>query len=194
MLKILLIAAVATVLIGLLILCKPLRVYVQRYHAVLTILFALVGGFYVLLEYWDAQEEGRLKQTLSYVQRVQSGDVADARRWFDEFWLRNVKLVSDFRAADSAQNPQEVEAILRKLVETAQDDEDGTSNIMRMFYFYADLASCTNLGICDKDTACSMFEDDIANHYFFFSDFLDEWIKISFGGKMSEIEKFISSC
>jgi|GEM_PF-4771573 len=185
---------IAALLIGLLVFCRPVRVYVQRYHAVFTILFALIGGLYVLLEYWDAQEEGRLKQTLSYIQRVQSGDVADARRWFDRFWLNNATLVDEFRKADSAGDTNGVETALRNLEEAARKDASGTDNIMRMFYFYTDLASCTNLGICDKPTACSMFQDDIGNHYFFFSGFLEEWTKISFAGKMAEIEEFVSSC
>lgn len=187
-------AGLVAVVLGLLLLYRPIRVLAQRYDRVATLFFAVVAGLYVLVEYRDTQQEGRLKQTLSYIQRVQSGDVADARRWFDVFWLKHSTLRDEFNAADAAGDNTQAKAALNKLEKAASADPQGAENIMRMFYFYSDLSACSNLGICDRETACAMFLDDIGNHHFFFADFVNKWTKVSFSGKMDEVMKFVESC
>lgn len=185
--------AVAAAIVTLWFKCSELRDYVKDHHEGITIILALLAGIYVVREYLEDLKNQRVANSLEYIQRIQSGDVAEARRSFDLFWIDNVEIVEATRSNDKAISAAAISE-LQKKVEDPGVNPGGRENIIRMFYFYSDIAACSNLGLCDTDTLCAYFGGDIRNFHVLTGGFMEVWERVSFEEPIQEIILFVDRC
>lgn len=177
----------------------PMRAWLNENSNAITVVFAIIAGTYVLIEYQHNQKEQRLDRTRSYIERIESGTVHESRQWFDLHWILNRKLIKDIDDANFGENADR-DTAKRLMAEYMADfdelnenlDELNIQHLMRLFYFYSDLAKCVELGLCDQETACHVFAEDIGAFYVLHSDFIVKWREVSFEKNFETIKDFLN--
>ena len=175
----------------LLVFCRRLRVLIRRHETVIKLAMAFFAACYVLVEYSNVVEERKVKESLDYIQRGESGEIANAKIWIDHFKLRYAKKLNE--GLDS-KDPNKFERIMSELEEKALEEEGAGKRVIRLFHFYADVAACTETEICNSSLLCGHYLDDIGQHYMIFANLIDSWQEIAFRERMEKINAFIDSC
>ena len=185
---------------GLLLLsrAKP-RKFLEGNSGAIGVVFALIAGVYVLKEHEISEKNDRLDRTRSYIERIESGSVHESRQWLDLHWIRNRDLIAEIDEANFGESANR-DTAKRLLGEYAKDfdesDEEDVENIrhvMRLLYFYADLAKCVEFGLCEKETACNLFAADIAKFYVLHAGFIKNWREVSFEQNFDVIKEFVNN-
>lgn len=189
----------AAFIIGCIMLFSPsYREWLNDNSKAITVVFACIAGAYVLIEYQTQQKEQRLDRTRSYIERIESGTVHESRQWFDLHWIVNRDLLNAINEANYGENANEDDA-MELIGEYMADfdelnidrNEQKIQHVMRLFYFYSDLAKCVELGLCDAGTACNVFARDIGTFYVLHADFIKKWREVSFERNFDTILDFL---
>ena len=117
-----------------------------------TILSAIGGGIYAILQYESALADGRLKQTFQYIQRYSSGDVGAAVTSVNTFWWTD-----DATAFFKGTKPSNYNQRLLDLVKK----QDWYKDIFIQNNFFREVAICANNQLCDPKVSCIFFFNDI---------------------------------
>lgn len=197
-----------TIPIGLLIICSVVgliclaipktRSFLENNSGGIGVVFAVVAGAYVLYEYQIAEKNKRLDRTRSYIERVESGAVHASRQWLDLHWIKNRKLIDQINKANFGESADRNTS--KKLTNQYENDFDETEpnnssnikHVMKLFYFYSDLARCVELGLCDSKTACNIFAEDIGKFYVLHASFITKWRQVSFEQNFVVIKGFMN--
>lgn len=189
---------VTTVIAGVAVLSRPkARRFLEKYSGAVGVVFAVVAGAFVLVEYDNGQQDKRLERTLSYIERIESGSVHDSRRWLDLHWVRNRELIADIRDANAREDGRDdalrLLATYRQSFDESDDgSEDNINHVMQLAYFYSDLSQCVELNLCDAPTACDIFAEDIGEFYVLHADFIQRWGEVSFDRNFQTIRQFLN--
>lgn len=190
---------VLAVVVGLFVLWHPLsRRIVGKHSSAIGIVFGLIAGAYVLVEHQIAEKNSRLDRTRGYIERIESGSVHESRQWFDLHWIKNRQQIEQIsealygKAADLEAAEQLKEVYMRDFEETDEADAIHVRHLVRLMYFYADLAKCVELGLCDAKTACEIFANDIGTFYVLHSEFIEKWRQVSFEQNFRVIKAFLN--
>jgi ribosomal protein L21E len=189
---------VVTTVVGLgVLISRKGRAFLEAYSGAVGVVFGLIAGAFVLVEYDDGQQDKRLARTLAYIERIESGPTHESRQWLDLHWLQNRALIADIKEANLREDGRD--DALRLLATYRQsfdemDDESRSniSHVMRLSYFYSDLAQCVELDLCDAPTACNIFADDIGEFYVLHADFIQRWGEVSFDRNFQTIKSFLN--
>lgn len=187
---------------GLIILwCAKPRKFLESNSGAIAVIFALITGVYVLKEHEISEQNSRLDRTRSYIERIESGAVHESRQWLDLHWIRNRDLITQIDEANFGKNADRETAkkLLDKYSRNFNEKDDSNieniRHVMRLFYFYADLAKCVDLGLCDTKTACNLFASDIGKFYILHAGFISDWREVSFEQNFDVIKEFVNeSC
>ena len=133
--------------------------WIGENHEQLTLLFAIVAGIYVLIEYKRNETDGATKRVMEYQARYGQKEILSARRALDAFWL-NPGSETDL-AAESGSPADKVAAVVikRKL--------DG--EVFVVADFFDQVTVCMRSDLCHLKTACRIFKpavDALHNTYF----------------------------
>lgn len=177
----------ASIIVGIILIRTPRsRLFLQENSGAIGVVFALTAGMYVLKEHELSQHNDRLDRTRAYIERIETGTVHASRQWMDLHWIKNRGLINKI---DEASNGAAVDRdtaknllanYLKDFEETDIEDLENIEHLMRLFYFYADLAKCVELGLCDGETACDIFSKDIGQFYVLHYKFIHKWRQVSF--------------
>lgn len=189
---------VLTVIAGVFILTRlKARDFLEKYSGAVGVVLAVIGGAFVLVEYDNGQQDKRLARTLTYIERIESGPTHTSRQWLDLHWVQNRKLIANIRAANARKDGRDdalrlLEKYRQSFDETDDELQSNIKNIMRLSYFYSDLAKCVELNLCDAPTACNIFADDIGEFYVLHADFIQRWGEVSFDRNFRTIKRFLN--
>lgn len=173
------------------------REFLEAHSGAVGVVFAVIAGAFVLVEYDNGQQDKRLARTLAYIERIESGSTHESRQWLDLHWVQNRALIADIKKAntrkDGRDDALQLLATYRQSFDE-MDDESRTNinHVMRLSYFYSDLAQCVELELCDAPTACNIFADDIGEFYILHADFIQRWGEVSFDRNFQTIKSFLN--
>ncbi|MDW3117820.1 MAG: hypothetical protein R8G60_08535 [Roseovarius pacificus] len=188
----------ATVVIGLILLAVPAsRNFLESKSGAVGVILALIAGAFVLKEHELLQQDARLDRTRSYIERIESGATHLSRQWLDLHWIRNRELITAIDEANAREDGREESLKLlaeyrKSFDETDMQFQSNIQHVMRLFYFYSDLAKCVELGLCDAPTACNIFADDIGRFYVLHASFIKKWRRVSFEKNFDTIKVFMN--
>ena len=174
------------------------RTFLENHSGAAGVLLAIFAGFYVLKEYEISEQDDRLDRTRAYIERIESGAVHESRQWLDLHWIKNRGLISDLNSANYGETADRdaaktlLEEYGRNFDETEDGNAENIQHVMRLFYFYSDLAKCVELGLCDADTACSIFAEDIGRFYVLHAAFIAKWRQVSSERNFDVIKSFLN--
>lgn len=178
---------------------KCTRTFLENHSGALGIILALIAGSYVFREYQISEYDERLNRTRSYIERIESGAVHEARQWLDLHWIKNRELILEIDEANYGENAsRDTAKALMSDYERSFDEQDEENmqnimHVMRLFYFYSDLAKCVELELCEARTACEVFADDIGKFYVLHSAFISRWRQVSFEQSFNSIKQFMNT-
>lgn len=190
---------VVSAILGVCVLLSPKgRGFLEAYSGAVGVVFAVIAGAFVLVEYDGGQQNKRLERTLAYIGRIESGSAHESRQWLDLHWIQNRELIADIKDANARKDGRDDALRLLSTYRQSFDEMDGASrsninHIMGLSYFYSDLAQCVELELCDALTACDIFADDIGEFYVLHADFIQRWGEVSFDRNFQTIKSFLNN-
>lgn len=174
--------------------------FATRHKDAISLSLAVVAGIYVLVEYQLHLRDKKLDRTREYIERIESGSVHSARQWMDLHWINRRDLILNIEEMNYGQDANREKALelmeeyMKEFDESVAENADNIRNMMRIFYFYADLAKCVELGLCHGETACAMFYDDMGKFYVLHSTFVYKWRMVAFDKNFRSIVQFFDAC
>jgi hypothetical protein len=139
-------------------------------HEQLTILFAVVAGVYVLVEYQLRQHEETVKRVLEFQARYGQKEILDARVKLDGYLLSEQYKLDIAAATAKDANGKMTEVIRKNKLD---------SNVFVLADFFDQVATCVEKDLCDRKTACAIFKGPITalrnNYYGLFEDWKKAW-------------------
>ena len=124
-----------------------------------TIIGALTGGGFALVQYTDQIASARVQETLKYVERFSSDPLQKASMHLDAFW--------NPRAEEVFNKSAEGETVLFKYLNSAIRDNhnhlEGDTN--RLLAFYETLRTCTCAKLCDNESTVKFFGKQAFDSY-----------------------------
>lgn len=184
---------------GFVVLLRPQwRRFVGKHSGAFGIVFGVIAGAYVLVEHQIAEHNSRLDRTRAYIERIESGSVHESRQWFDLHWIKNRELIDQItdalygESANLQAGERLKEVYMQDFDESDDADAKNVGHLVRLMYFYADLAKCVELGLCHAKTACEIFADDIGTFYVLHSEFILRWRQVSFEQNFRAIKTFLN--
>jgi hypothetical protein len=134
-------------------------------HEQITLLFAVVAGAYVLVEYKRSETDADIKRVMEFQARYGQREILAARRKLDSFWLNPESDAQ--RAAEPGSAAEQITAVVLK------QKLDG--EVFVVVDFFDQLTTCMRSDLCDLKTACMIFKPDVdgmRNTYF---DLFKKW-------------------
>ncbi|MBI4128296.1 MAG: hypothetical protein HY459_04490 [Parcubacteria group bacterium] len=132
----------------------------------LKILFTVVAAFYVAVQYYLRVEEGKVQVTLQYIQKYDQGDVVKATTAVGTFWISD-EAKQFFKRA----KPDNYDNEFMKLA----DQNKMGPHIYVIRRFFQSLALCANNNVCDGQTVCDFFFDDLQAFRETYRPYLKAW-------------------
>lgn len=114
------------------------------------ILSLIAGGIWGIFEYLDRKQQGRVAETLAYVDRYNDSPMYGARKRIEMIWFEKGDEAKKVLLFGDAKKWTE---FVLKLVSAHRLRSD----ILTMLEFYELIAVCTKEKICDTNTAYSFF-------------------------------------
>ena len=152
----------------------------------------LVAASYVVVEYTNVVTERRLKESLKYIERSESGNIADARAWIADFKIRNTENIKN--ASSVSHDHEKHDELWGKIENMALNEEGARSHAIRLFHFYSHTATCAETHVCDRDILCVHFAESIGEDYMMFADLVDLWERTSFRKGLAIVDVFLDKC
>lgn len=115
-----------------------------------TIIGVLSGGILALIQYGDRISEERVKESLKYVDRYNSGRILDARTEIEHFW-------DDKNRIKKLQKKQSEPELARLIVSEIDSSRAVSDDFNLVLSFYDNLRICTCARLCDMATITSFF-------------------------------------
>lgn len=173
------------------------RDFLENYSGAVGVVFAVIAGAFVLVEYNNGQRDKLLAQTLAYIERIESGSAHESRQWLDLHWMLNRELLAEIRSVNKRTDGEEdAKKLLESYSDSFNEEDPGLQtniiHIMRLTHFYSDLSQCVELVFCDASTTCNIFADDISEFYVLHADFIQRWDEASFGRNFNTIKMFLN--
>lgn len=152
--------------------------FVRETLDVLGIAGLLVGGIFAAIQYVDAKAAQRTSRTFEYIERYESGDVAEARRAINRVLRQYLEQFEELKAAGLAREERDdlVRSIIRAEVEiqsggsarsagnpsALESPETVEDKIDRIVEFYDGLKICVDEELCNRRVAVNYFAPDEA--------------------------------
>jgi hypothetical protein len=136
-------------------------------HEQLTLLFAVVAGAYVLVEYKNNETDANIKRVMEFQARYGQREILAARKNLDAFWLNP--------ASDAERNAAPGSAAEKITAVVLKHKLDG--DVFVVADFFDQVAICIRTDLCHLKTACTIFKsevDGLRNTYF---DLFKKWEK-----------------
>jgi len=133
----------------------------------LTILFAVVAGLYVLVEYRRNETDANIKRTMEFQARYAQSEILAARLKLESFWL-NPESEKYLKAAPGTPAEQYTRVVL---------DHKLDGHVFLLADFMGQLTTCLKNKLCELATACPAFRGQVVavrNTYF---DLFRTWEK-----------------
>lgn len=155
-----------------------------RNEVQIKIIFAIVAAMYVVFEYRMNVWDDKISRTLDYIKQYNSGEILEASVSLNSFWISDE--ATNFFTNVTPENY--TREIIMLIIEKQWYDE-----IYKLHNFYSDLSMCANNSICDVDTACEFFFDDIQSFRETYRVFLED-VSGKWGEDISsEVQTFVKT-
>ena len=139
-------------------------------HEQVTMLFALIAGAYVLVEYQLKEHEETVKRSLEFQARYGQKEILTARIKLDGYLLSE-QYKQDIAAATTKDANGKITEVIRK--------RGLESNVFILADFFDQVTTCVEKDLCDKKTACAIFKGPVLglrnNYYGLFEDWKKTW-------------------
>jgi hypothetical protein len=136
-------------------------------HEQITLLFAVVAGVYVLIEYKRSETDADTKRVMEFQARYGQREILAARRRLDSFWLNPDSDAE--RAAEPGSPAEQITAVVLK--------HKLDSEVFVVVDFFDQVTTCMRTDLCHLKTACAIFKaevEGVRNTYF---DLFKKWQK-----------------
>jgi hypothetical protein len=136
-------------------------------HEQIALLFAVVAGLYVLIEYKRSETDADTKRVMEFQARYGQREILAARRKLEAFWL-NPDSDAERDAATGSAAEKITEVVLKHKL-------DG--DVFVVADFFDQVTTCMRVDLCHLKTACAIFKsevDGMRNTYF---DLFKKWEK-----------------
>lgn len=143
--------------------------WVKNNDKQLKILFTIVAAFYIAIQYYLRVEEGKVELSLQYIQKYDQGNVVKATTALGTFWISD-EAEQFFKRV----NPDNYDDELMELVDQKKINPH---HIYVISGFFRSLALCANNDVCDGQTVCDFFFDDIQAFRETYRPYLAKWSK-----------------
>ena len=131
----------------------PLKTLFDIIQSAVTVTGALVAAWWAVTEYWDREQQERVKTTLDYRQQYNKEPVLSAKTKVDAAWLATEGEAEELLRA---RNHEGWENLVFKVIESNRL----AAQIETIAGFYDDLYVCIQRKLCDRPTALDMFGRD----------------------------------
>lgn len=150
------------------------------------LLGAIVAAVWGYFEYLDRKAEGRVAETLKFIDRFDRSPVWDARRRIFTVWHRATGDVIRILTKEYT------EPKWRKFVNELVENNEIEIDVQTLIDFYESLNICIDEGICDGETAFAFFGEKASlfrNQHFVYLERLR--IKLNDPELASKLEAFV---
>jgi hypothetical protein len=133
----------------------------------LTLVFAVIAGGYVLIEYLRNETDANVKRTMEFQARYAQKEILAARLNLESFWL-NPESQKQVDAAPGTPAEKITHVVLSNKL-------DG--HVFLLADFMGQVATCMEKELCDMPTSCAVFRNQVVairNTYF---DLFKMWEK-----------------
>lgn len=129
---------------------------IKTWFEILALLAAVIGGCLAFAEYKSKLKSDKIKATLEFLQRYNSGHIATSRKKLLSAWLKHGSNTHEAAVSDAAWDE-----LLSKVLKGGCI----TTEIFDLIYFYEEVELCIDQAICDPESAIAYFANDA--HIFF---------------------------
>jgi|ERR1035437_2775114 hypothetical protein len=136
-------------------------------HEQITLLFGVVAGLYVLVEYKRSETDAEIKRVMEFQARYGQREILAARRSLDSFWLN-----PDSDAERAAAPGSAAEKITAVVLKHKLDGE-----VFVMADFFDQVTTCMRTDLCDLKTACAIFKPEVEGMRNTYFDLFKIWEK-----------------
>lgn len=140
---------------------------IGRNHEQVTLLFAVVAGIYVLVEYKRNETDADIKRVMEFQARYGQREILAARKKLDSFWLNPDSDAE--RAAESGSATEQITAVVLK------HKLDG--EVFVVADFFDQVTTCMRTDLCHLKTACTIFKPEVDGTHNTYFDLFKKWEK-----------------
>jgi hypothetical protein len=152
-------------------------------HEQVTLLFAVVAGVYVLIEYKRSEIDADTKRVMEFQARYGQREILAARRKLDSFWLN-----PDSDAERAAEPGSAAEKITAVVLKRKLDGE-----VFVVADFFDQVTTCIRTDLCHLKTACAIFKSEIDGKRNTYFDLFKKWEQRWGENRMEANFKYFSS-
>jgi hypothetical protein len=127
------------------------------------LIFTVIAAIFVTVEYFDAMQASRVKQTMEFQSRFGQSDIQKAN--FD----LNLLLIDKKPELDAA--GKGASARITELVKEQKLDRSA----LLITDFFVQVKTCIEGNVCDRKLACSLFADQIKAFHNNFNNLFESW-------------------
>jgi hypothetical protein len=134
-------------------------------HEQITLVFAVVAGVYVLIEYKRSEIDADTKRVMDFQARYGQREILAARRKLDSFWLNPDSDAE--RAAEPGSPAEQIRAVVLK------HKLDG--EVFVVADFFDQITTCMQTDLCHLKTACAIFKPEVDGLHNTYFDLFKKW-------------------
>jgi hypothetical protein len=124
------------------------------------LLALLVGGIFAGIQYMDRQNGERVKETLAYLNRFNTGEVLDARRRIASVWDDKLP-----QQTDLLEKKPFVDADYRQFMIATVKETGIAQDVALIIEYFESLEVCIRAKICDGDAAAQFLKPEALNFF-----------------------------
>jgi hypothetical protein len=152
-------------------------------HEQITLLFAVVAGVYVLIEYKRSETDADTKRVMEFQARYGQREILAARRKLDSFWLNPDSDAE--RAAEPGSAAEQITAVVLK--------HKLDSEVFVVADFFDQVTTCMRTDLCHLKTACTIFKPEVEGMRNTYFDIFKKWEKRWGENRMETNFKYFAS-
>lgn len=146
---------------------------------------AIAGALWAFWLYYVHVKDKQVEQTLKYVERLQSEELAQHKAKLDGYWTTLDGVGTLFTSSD-------VELRARAVTRVQKEGLD--KDLAAVVSFYSEVALCTRSGLCDKETACAYFLGSSHSLFEIYHPIVEIWGLAARADLLKEIRQFREVC
>jgi len=157
--------------------------WLGRNHVQIKLIFTVIVGFWVVLEYYSNLKQTKIEHSLMYIKRYQEKKVLNARTALDVPWIQQEKLESIKKSSKAEWS--------KKATDIAKNNK--FIDVYILISFYQEMSVCAENDVCDSKTLCSFFYEDVDAFISLYKNFIDMWEESWDENITAEIDTFLNS-
>lgn len=152
-----------------------------------TMIAFLCGGIWAGIQYDEHKKETAITRTLQYVQRYNTGEIAEHRSQLERNWDREIEVIKKILTDESKESSQRQKEFGEKLGGIVGKDYP---SFFKLVGFFEEVTTCALAGICSEEKTHEFFDSDVGIFVKNYSPFIcstrKKYFNPSFGKRMIE--------